>query len=91
MQFERDPNKHLLFRVNNKNTRERCEICSKSAIKTSEQCLSGVFTVNFEYLSHLVLVLLLLTLNMYLLAGTEIKSIGLKDKCTKTKSSMMYL
>ena len=30
---------------------------------------SGVFIVNFEHISHLVLVFLLLTLNMYLQAG----------------------
>ena len=41
-----------LFKVNSRNTRTRCEICS------------GVFIVNFEHISHLVLVLLLLTLNM---------------------------
>ena len=33
---------------------------------------SGVFTVNFEHILHLVLVFLLLTLNMQLLAGLSI-------------------
>ena len=42
-----------LFKVNNRNTRARCEIYSK---------LTGVFTVNFEHISHFILVLLLLTL-----------------------------
>ena len=56
-----------IFKVNEKNTRERCEICSKLTIKTPEQrqwCLSGVFIVNFKHVnfSHLVLVFLLLTL-----------------------------
>ena len=45
-----------LFKVNNRNTRTRCEICQWSR--------SGVFIVTFENISHLVLVFLLLTLNM---------------------------
>ena len=56
-----------LLKVNNRNTRTRCEICSKLTIKTPErrhQRRSGVFIVNFEHISHLVLVFLLLTLNM---------------------------
>ena len=55
-----------LFKANNRNTRKRCEICSKLTIKTPEQrqrrC-SGVFIVNFERILHLFLVFLLLTLN----------------------------
>ena len=46
---------------------ERWEICSKLTIKTPESHQlrrSGVFIVNFENISHLVLVFLLLTLNM---------------------------
>ena len=53
-----------LFKVNNGNTRARCEISSKLTIKTPEQRhwrRSGVFIVNFEYISNLVLVFLLLT------------------------------
>ena len=59
---------HLL-KVNNRNARTRCEICSKLTIRTPERyhCRSGVFIVNFEQISHLVLVFLLLTLNMQLL------------------------
>ena len=57
-----------MFKVNNRNTRRRCEICSKLALKTPEQrqwrC-SGVFNINFEHISHLVLVFLLLTLSRY--------------------------
>ena len=55
-----------LFKVNNRNTRTRCEICSKLTINTPERRhwrRSGVFIVNFEHISHLVLVFLLLTLN----------------------------
>ena len=53
-------------KLNNKNTRKRCEICSKLTVKTPERrqwCRSGFFIVNFEYISHLGLVFLLLTLN----------------------------
>ena len=56
-----------LLKVNNRNTRTKSEICSKLTIETSEQpqwCHSGVFSVNFEHISHFVLVFLLLTLNM---------------------------
>ena len=52
-------------KVNNRNTRISCEICSKLIIKTPERRdwrRSGVFIVNFEHISHLILVLLLLTL-----------------------------
>ena len=56
-----------LLRIDKRNTRARCEICSKLTIKTPERRQwrrSGVFTVNFEHISHLVLVILLLTFNM---------------------------
>ena len=57
-----------LLKVNNRDTRARCEICSKLTIKTLERrywrCY-GVFIVNFEHTSHLVLVFLLLTLSKY--------------------------
>ena len=54
-----------LVKVNNRNTRIRCEICSMSTIKTPERYRrSGVFIVKFEHISHLVLVFLLLTQNM---------------------------
>ena len=58
--------------VHEGNTRKRCEICSKLTIKTPElrqRSLSGVFIVNFEHISHLFLVFLLLTLNKYVLGG----------------------
>ena len=57
---------NYMFKVKNRNTRTRCEMCSKFTIKTPERRLrrrSGVFIVNFEHISHLVLVFLLLTLN----------------------------
>ena len=43
-----------LLKVNNRNTRSRSEIWRRS----------GVFIVNFEHISHLDLVFLLLNLNM---------------------------
>ena len=52
--------------VNNRKTRNRCEICSKLTIKTSERRQwhrSGAFIVNFEHISHFFLVFPLLTLN----------------------------
>ena len=49
-----------LLKVNNRNTRTRCEIYSKLTIKTTERR----HIVNFEYILHLVLVFLLLTLGM---------------------------
>ena len=62
-----------LLKVNNRNTRTRCEICSKITIKIPERCHPmasfGIFIVNFEYISNLVLVFLLLTLNLQLTAG----------------------
>ena len=54
-----------MFKVNNRNTRTRCEICSELTIKTPKRrhwCRCGVFIVNFGDISHLVLVFLLLTL-----------------------------
>ena len=60
------PTGNCMFKVNNRNTRTRCEICSKLTIKTPELRQwrsSGVFIVNFEHISHLVLVFLLLTLS----------------------------
>ena len=56
-----------LLKVNNRNTRTRCEKCSKLTIQTPERRQwrrSGVYIVKFEHFSHLVLVFLLLTLNM---------------------------
>ena len=55
-----------MFKVNTRNTRARCEICSKFTIKIPQRrhwrCFS-VFFVNFEQISHLFLVFLLLTLS----------------------------
>ena len=55
-----------MFKVNNRNTRTRSEICSKLTMKTTERRhwrSSVVFNVNFEHISHIVPVFLLLTLS----------------------------
>ena len=61
-----------MFNVNNRNTKTRCEICSKLTIKLPDRrqwrC-SGIFIVNFEHISHLVIVFLLLTLSKKMPAG----------------------
>ena len=61
-----------LLKANNRTNRTRREICSNLTIKITERRHwrhSGVFIVNVEYISHLVLMFLLLTLNMQLPAG----------------------
>ena len=52
---------NYMFKVNNKNARTRCEISSKLTIKIPVSF--WYFIVNFEHISHLVLVFLLLTLS----------------------------
>ena len=67
---------YIYFKVNNGNTRKRWEISSKLTIKTPERHhwrRSGFFIVNFEHISHLFQVFLLLTLNKEMLAGNLIK------------------
>ena len=63
---------NCMFKVNNSNTRIRCEKCSKLTIKTPEQrCwrCSGVCIFTSEHISYLVLVFLLLALNRLMPAG----------------------
>ena len=52
------PAGNYMFKVNNRNTRTRCEICSKLTIKIPERCHWRI-----KHISHLVLVCLLLTLS----------------------------
>ena len=44
-----------MFKVSNRNTRTRCEICSKLTVKTSERryftTCTSVFIVNFEQIN----------------------------------------
>ena len=61
-----------MFKVNTRNTRIRCEICSKLTIKILEQRQLrrfAVFIVKFEHISYLILVFLLLILIDKELAG----------------------
>ena len=60
-----------MFKVNNKDTRTTPIETLEQGVKyvqsqqsQSQRRRSGVFIVNFEHISHLVLVFLLLTLNM---------------------------
>ena len=51
------PAGNYIFKVDNRNTRTRCKICSKLTLKTPERRQwrrSGVFIVNFEHISHVV-------------------------------------
>ena len=57
-----DPAGIHLLKVNNRNTRTKCEVCSKLKIKTPERRQwhrSVVFVVNFEHISHVLAFLLL--------------------------------
>ena len=63
------------FKVYNRNTVKWCEICSKFTIKIPEQChdvIPSFLIVHFEYISHIFLVFLELTLNRHLSGGSEI-------------------
>ena len=56
------------FKVNNRNTRTRCEICSKLLINISERRLWNMFKVNNKdtrTTPGIILVSLLLTLNIF--------------------------
>ena len=66
------PASNYMFKVNSRNTRTKREICSKLTIKTPERPqwrYSGAFIVNFEHISHLVLVFLLSALSRYMPTG----------------------
>ena len=59
------------YKINKRNTRKGCEICSKLTTEKIERLrwrLSDVFIVNFEIISRLYSVLLLLNLNKEMLA-----------------------
>ena len=65
--YNSNPAGIYLLKINNRNARTRCELYSKLTIKTPEQRQwrrSSVFIVNFEHISHVALVFLLLTLIM---------------------------
>ena len=60
-----------LLKVNNRNTRARCEIVqvNKKTSKRRHWRHSDVFIVDFEHISDLPLELLLLTVNIKILTG----------------------
>ena len=60
------PSSNYLFKINSRNTRKRCEICP---MITKKKHQNGVIDViNFQHISHVFLVCLLLTLNKYMSA-----------------------
>ena len=80
-----------LLKDNNRNTRLRCEICSKLTIKISERRQkrrSGVFIVNLEHISHLVLVFqlsILVFLTCNCLLGFRLGKYKEGEKCDIVK------
>ena len=58
IKYPQYPAKIYEFKVNNRSTKESCEICSKLTTKTPgrrQWRFSGVFIVNFQHISHLFL------------------------------------
>ena len=76
-----------LLKVNNRSIRTRCEICSKLTIKTSERRRSGVFIVNFEHISYLVLVFFIVNFEHVTAdwARSEITKLKRKDVVTNVQ------
>ena len=68
------PTGTYLLKFNYRNTRTRYEICSKLTIKISKRRRrrSGIFIVDFEHISHLVLMFLLLALMNFFLEGIQL-------------------
>ena len=60
-----------LFKVNNRNTRTRCEICSKLTIKIPKRC-----QIDFVLVSLFVLVFLFLTLDMQVQVGSCVSDLS---------------
>ena len=85
------PSNIYLFKVENKNTRKRCEKCIELTIKIPERRqlhLSGVFIVNSEHISHLFLLFALLTLNKKMLAGIPLISLMEPEKAIAGKKNV---
>ena len=66
-----NPTGKYMLKVNNKSLILLYWLSSKLIIKTPEWRRSGVFIVNFEHISNLVLVFILLTLNRYMPTGID--------------------
>ena len=78
-----------LFKINNGNIRTMCEISSKLTVKALEsrqwrRCV--VFIVNYEQISHILVVFSMLTLNKNAVwVPVPIKSVQSQQKKTRTK------
>ena len=80
---------NYMFKVSNKNTRTRRDICSKLTTKTLERrhkLRSGVFIVNFEHTSHLVLVFLIVNFKQ---VNADLDSRGLSRSISISKTFNM--
>ena len=76
IKFKYDPANNYLFKVNNRNTRKRCEICSqltKKAPHRRQWHRSGVFIVNFEHIPYPLPVFLLLTVDYYKVSQSSVQ------------------
>ena len=72
--YSSSPAIQYMVKINNRNTRTTCEAYSKWTIKTWRRhhwLCSGVFIVNFEHISHLILLSFFLTLNRLMFAGSQ--------------------
>ena len=81
-----------MLKVNNRNTRTRCEICSKLTIKIPERPhwrRSGIFIISFEHISNLVLMFLLLLLTCNCRLGWWGLSGNLRNKTFSAKDYFM--
>ena len=70
-----------LAKVNCGNTSIMCKICSKLTLKAPKQSHSGVFIVNFQNISHIVLVFPLFTLNKQVPTGYKLTNFSDKYLC----------
>ena len=63
--WSRYPTNSYLLKVNNRNARKRCEVCSNLTITPERRHWrrSGVFIVDVNHICYLLLLFLLLTLN----------------------------
>ena len=75
-----------MFKVDNRNTRKRFELCPKVIMKASERRHWRRYDtcfVNFEHISHFFLLFLLLTLNKYLFVGMFLSRLW-SNECSKS-------
>ena len=74
---------NYMFKVSNRNSRARGEICSKLTMASS-----GIFIVTFEHISHLVLVFLLLTLSWVSTKRRPSKPVFFLARCTRARCAL---